>query len=192
MTESRIGLTERLRREGRWEEAAKFKDVAIRDLRAKGIRKAEASEHAWEAMANAFPPLANTGDGPPEAMAGEPLPPQQPGGTAPDIDVEALLDRLDNDRQPPDLIRDTLWAYENLENRWTKPEDAPSLGAWSLLLWARQYRNRFFEQVLPRAMMNKPEEEADIQRYETRAIADCHRILQQMMQADGPPPAGVE
>ena len=36
MTESKIELTERLRREGRWEEASRFKDTAVRDLREKG------------------------------------------------------------------------------------------------------------------------------------------------------------
>jgi hypothetical protein len=68
------------------------------------------------------------------------------------VDVDALLERPD---QLPDLTRDTLWAYENLLNRRVKPEDAPSLGAWSLLIWARQYRNRFFEQLLPKAMSAK-------------------------------------
>jgi len=58
MNESKIALTERLRREGRWAEASKFKDTALADFRAKGMKRDEASEAAWEAMEKAYPPLA--------------------------------------------------------------------------------------------------------------------------------------
>ena len=57
MNESRIELTERLRREGRWSEASKFKDTALADFRAKGMKRNEAGAAAWEAMAEAYPPL---------------------------------------------------------------------------------------------------------------------------------------
>jgi hypothetical protein len=187
MLESKIEVTERLRREGRWSEASLFKDQELKRLRGEGMNKAEASEQAWAAMAETFPPLANRG-GPdvhtdaPGATAAEPWPAQQPRGMEPDIDVEALLDRIGDDRQAPDLVRDTLWVYGALENRRAKPEDAPSLGAWSLLLWARQYRNRFFEQVLPKAMMNKPPEDEENIRDENRKIEDIVKILRQYQQ----------
>ena len=47
MNESKIELTERLRREGRWPEASKFKDEALRKLRGDGMTKAEAGQAAW-------------------------------------------------------------------------------------------------------------------------------------------------
>ena len=65
MNESKIELTERLRREGNWSEASKFKDDALRDFRSKGMKRDEASEAAWDAMEQAFPPIvtvAATGD----------------------------------------------------------------------------------------------------------------------------------
>ncbi len=65
MIESKIALTERLRREGNWSEASKFKDGALRDFRAKGMKRDEASDAAWEAMEQAFPPtdaVASTTD----------------------------------------------------------------------------------------------------------------------------------
>ena len=65
MNESKIALTERLRREGRGDAAAKFKDNALRDFRAKGMKRDEASDAAWEAMEQAFPPtgaVASTTD----------------------------------------------------------------------------------------------------------------------------------
>jgi len=58
VNESKIALTERLRREGRWDAASKFKDDALRDFRGKGMKRDEASEAAWEAMEQAFPPRA--------------------------------------------------------------------------------------------------------------------------------------
>lgn len=56
MNESKIALTERLRREGRWNAASKLKDDALRDFRSKGMKRDEASVAAWEAMERAFPP----------------------------------------------------------------------------------------------------------------------------------------
>ena len=56
MNESKIVLTERLRREGRWGKASKFKDEALKELRSKGMKRDEASEAAWEAMEQAYPP----------------------------------------------------------------------------------------------------------------------------------------
>lgn len=58
MNESKIELTNRLRREGRWAEASKLKDTALADFRAKGMRRDEAAEAAWAAMEEAYPPLA--------------------------------------------------------------------------------------------------------------------------------------
>jgi hypothetical protein len=60
MNESKIALTERLRREGRWAEASKLKDAALAEFRAKGMKRDEASDAAWDAMEKAYPPLAAT------------------------------------------------------------------------------------------------------------------------------------
>ncbi len=59
MNESKIALTERLRREGNWSAASKLKDDALRDFRAKGMKRDEASDAAWVAMEKAFPPTAS-------------------------------------------------------------------------------------------------------------------------------------
>jgi hypothetical protein len=57
MQESKIEATERLRREGLWGEASKFKDAVIKQLRAEGKKRGEAAEEAWVKMAEKFPPL---------------------------------------------------------------------------------------------------------------------------------------
>ena len=58
MNESKIGLTERLRAEGRWGEASRFKDETLRTLRSQGMTKAEAGDNAWQQMAEKYPPQA--------------------------------------------------------------------------------------------------------------------------------------
>jgi hypothetical protein len=55
--ESRIELTDRLRREGRDEEASLYRNQVREQLRAEGKTRKEAMEGAWEATRLAFPPL---------------------------------------------------------------------------------------------------------------------------------------
>jgi hypothetical protein len=183
MTESKIELTERLRREGRWAEASKLKDTAMQEFRGKGMKRDEASDAAWEAMATAFPPLPPAEESISEVPNMATGNPHGYGGHDEDlIALDALLKRI-GDQQSPDLIRDSLWVYQHLANRNAKPENAPSLGAWSLLQWARQYKNRFFEQVLPRAMLNKPDEEKKEQvRREKSKIEDIKALLEELNQ----------
>src|SRR5689334_13727195 len=129
--ESMIDATDRLRREGKWSEASTYRDDLRRQLRADGRPKSEASDVAWQAMIEKFPP--------------------QP--VADTINVTEELDELDFEGlavqfggNAPDLLRDAMWVYENLVNKRATAQDAPSLGAWSLLKWARGNSNRFFEQ----------------------------------------------
>jgi len=72
MSESKIGLTERLRQEGRWGEASKFKDQTVKKLRGEGMKRAEAAEEAWRRMAEAYPPLAAPGPAPEPAAVHQP------------------------------------------------------------------------------------------------------------------------
>ena len=57
MNESKLDISNRLRREGRWAEASLFKDGIIKELRADGLKRPEAQAQAWEQMAERFPPL---------------------------------------------------------------------------------------------------------------------------------------
>lgn len=79
---------------------------------------------------------------------------------------EAVSDNRDElDEPEPDMARDILWTYANLDHPSAEREAAPSDGAWSMLTWARSERNRFFEQILPKAVTARPvaviEQEAD-------------------------------
>jgi hypothetical protein len=185
-------LMERLRAEGRWEGpegAEAFKNTALAEFKAKGVKNA--AEEAWAAMASTFPPLQaveapaaadpfgsveaalDGGEGKLATGAVE-----VPGDF---IDVDALLDRPE-DLASPDLAADICWAYANLANSRAMPDTAPNLGAWSLLTWARGARNRFFEQLLPRALAarDKQGEEQQNIRKEKIAIAEIEALLAKM------------
>ncbi len=118
MSESKIELTERLRREGRWAEASKFKDETVKKLREGGMKRSEANEQAWEEMAQAFPPLPPSADPP----AGEQVSEPSDGTAGPtflaapleDIDVDALLERAGNNE--PDLIRDPGYPLDSTDH----------------------------------------------------------------------------
>ena len=58
MSESRIELTERLRREHRWDAACIFRDKVRQQGRDDGLTKREANTLAWEKMASTFKPLS--------------------------------------------------------------------------------------------------------------------------------------
>jgi len=90
MEESKIVTTERLRREGRWEEASAYRDQVRKELRSQGKPRKEAAERAWDTMMAKFPPLA-----PPEPAS------------------EPAADSQDTQEDGYDLLEalcDTAWA----------------------------------------------------------------------------------
>jgi hypothetical protein len=99
----KLDVMSRLRTEGRWAEAEKFKNATLAEFKAKGVKNAV--EEAWAATAAAFPPLQAL----PTAESGN-THPESPNGDC-DMDVDALL--ADDDQHPPDLARDILWAHES-------------------------------------------------------------------------------
>ena len=60
MSETRIMLTDRLRREGREEEAVRYRNQVREQLKAEGKKRKEAMEGAWEATRLAFTPLPSS------------------------------------------------------------------------------------------------------------------------------------
>ncbi|WP_231936490.1 hypothetical protein, partial [Bythopirellula polymerisocia] len=56
---------------------------------------------------------------------------------------------------PESYFRDATWAYDRLAVADVEPSDAPSPGAWSLLNWAKQNQDRFFEQIMPKVLAAK-------------------------------------
>ena len=160
MTESKIVATDRLRKEGRWEEASLWRDNQRKQFRAEGKSKSDANDDSWQAMIEAFSPLPV-----------EELPAAESYEAVELLDIDSYEDR-------PDMSRDILWVYENMVRKGVTPKDAPSRGAWALLQWSRENRNRFFEQVLPKAKATEKEAKEEENRLEDEAqIQDMRKMI---------------
>ena len=90
---------------------------------------------AWREAEEAFPPLAK-----PE-LDGDAMTPEE---------VKELLAKPEF--ETVDLADDVLWVYGAMDNKQARAKDAPTRGVWSMLKWARNQRDRFFEHLLPRAL----------------------------------------
>lgn len=179
--ESKIALTDRLRREGRWEAATLFKDAVFEELRSAGIRGQQAKDTAWAEMARRFPPLP-----PPVAPKKEEKPPEALEEVVEEEGVEEMseeeadaVERMLETLAPVDLFADIRWVYSQLENKRVRPDQAPSAGAWSLLQWARKYQSRFFEQLLPKALAKGPEDTDGVKR-DRRRVEEIEAIIMKL------------
>jgi hypothetical protein len=129
--ESKAELTDRLRREGRFD-AFKARREA---MKGQGM----APKDAWRAAAEEFPPqgLARV-----EAFPGaEDL----PAGV-----LEVLKAKGDCN-----IAKAIRWVFDAIGDPSIKPTDAPSTGAWSLLAWARSSaatRGQFYAMYLPKLL----------------------------------------
>ena len=124
MRESKAELTDRLRREGRFEAFKKRRE----ELKANGTP----AKQAWYQAATEFPATET-------AAMKSAIPAEQ---------LEALKRKY-----AVPTIEAAFWALEHLDTPWTQPDDAPSAGAWSLLQWARQNpmtRTEFFRTFGPK------------------------------------------
>jgi hypothetical protein len=133
MRESKAELTDRLRREGRFEAFKKRRE----ELKAGGM----AASDAWGAAATEFLSLDT-----------KPV-----GGAVPTVDLQAL-----KGKPPVSIVNAAAWAFEYLDTDWITPTDAPSAGAWSLCAWARSSmaaRTEFYRMFAARIVL-PPQEEA--------------------------------
>jgi len=132
MRESKAELTDRLRREGKFDAFKKRRE----DLKAGGM----AAGDAWDVAAEEFPSL----DAKPDP------------GTLPKADRRALKGKL-----PVSIAQAAARAFEQLDCDWIKPADAPSPGAWGMLEWARSSmtaRSEFYRTFVAKLMMPPQEE----------------------------------
>jgi hypothetical protein len=132
MEESRIEITDRLRREGRWAEASKFKQAKFNQLKAEGIRGEERKDQAWDALELAFPPL-------PEP---EPEEPKELEDFVGDFDLGAADLPLEMEwvANHPKLIDDTKAAKD-----YPEPPNAKAL---NMFHWAQGAKTKFFDKVM--------------------------------------------
>lgn len=145
MTESKIELTHRLQREGRWNEASAVRDRVRKERRQAGDTRDAANEAAWEAMAQQFPPITVG------ALRVESSTQANESANDPFSDDDGSA-QLPETLQPASLATfaaDLAWAYQNLCSPVTA-DIAPSGAAWALRAWGRSEkgRDKFFAVAL--------------------------------------------
>lgn len=160
--ETKAETTSRLRNEGRWDDACRFREQARERLKAEGKTRKEAREEAWQLMAEEFPPL--------------------PVEQAEESDQAEFEPNFESDDDADvDLVRDIIWVYGKIEHKNVSPADAPSHGAWSLLAWARKYRTQFFEKMLDRALAKQNEtDDKETVTHSKIALDQCEKLLSEI------------
>jgi len=185
VNESKIALTERLRREGRWDAATKFKDDALRDFRSKGMRRDEASEAAWEAMEQAYPPIAAvapTADMQAEVVTDTRIqgPSEIPSDWPPLADnasLQAEIGWCQANRLRVVEERANGVIVVHLDRARTP---APS---WAALGWLETSIKTYskFVDVAAKATSTQDDEQAEVRR-EQQSIEEVRRLLTQMLE----------
>ncbi len=170
MEESQIVATDRLRSEGRWEEASLYRDQIRKQLRAEGKTKAEAKEASWAAMLAKYPPL------PFEESA------ENAETEATQAEIAALVARTEG--QEAFLVDDLQWAYENYLDDSITPQDAPSRGAWMTMKFARSSRNKFMELVFGKLLPRQEEREQKQAFQKDLGIEEIERMIDEVSQEE--------
>lgn len=210
MAETRAELNDRLRREGRAEEAAKFREVVRSECRKAGMTKAAAGEHAWLELARNFSPIPSPAPEIPSpdasVDAGEVDPPdREPGdklGSSAASMLSAPRGRVTGlDAIPPTwpslpasaaLAAELAWCQSNRLQVVTETptsvkvdlsragEPAPSRSA---LAWLETAIRNFakFTDVLSKVAAGGTDE-ADEVRRERVALYEIERLLEEMIQ----------
>ena len=168
MTESKVVAMDRLRQDGRWNEASEFRDRVRTELRASGMNRSQAAEEAWVRMIAEYPA--------PESESGEELvvEPAWPSGLTEDdeqVALEAISGRTAN------FDRDFMWAYSQLGKSNVMPQEAPSAPAWFLLKYANSARSEFLKRAA--TFFERRESKAEAE----QALADDHRKQMSFIQS---------
>ena len=197
--ESKIELTERLRREGRWEEASKRKDEMVKLLRAEGMKRTEAVEEAWRRLAVEYPPLPHTAE--PEPEHGDDEAEEKAAGRV--VGPTTLPAAWGDLPESAPFEVEVEWVHQNrvlvVEERasgksllhWERArKPAPSYGAVNLMEFAATNRKGFMD-ILQRVKPGENGDEENIRREKT-SIAEIKRILEDLREARTVAPSSGE
>jgi hypothetical protein len=56
---------------------------------------------------------------------------------------------------------DIEWAYLNKNNKDATPDDAPNIGAWGMMTWAREHAHEFYMSIFTKVLPSKAAIDAD-------------------------------
>lgn len=149
--ESKIEITRRLQASGLWDQVSVYRTERRIRYRDVGLTKKEAKEKSWADMQSKYPPPGVEPVEPPDIEMPEPVLPE------PEDDIVHIAATLGS----MDVARDVEWAYNNLNDQRVRADQAPSGGAWSMLLYAREARHKFLELVAKYDVQKQKQDEKE-------------------------------
>ena len=187
MTESKIELTERLRREGRWAEASKLKDEAIKEAKKAGMKSDEASSgRGWEAMEKGIrrcrlQQSRNTAmmrqKRRQRGVLSVPLRCRSPGRLPDSAPLDVEVEWVHQNRV---LAVEERASGKSLLHWERARKPAPGYGAVNLMEFAATNRKGFMD-ILQRVKPGENGDEENVRR-EKKSIAEIRGILEQLNQ----------
>ena len=154
MQEHELKEYQRLRAEGQWIAASKFREAERKRLLAAGRNRQQARGESWEAMLEKYPPLDVQTPARQSALALE----RWSEADAADSELQSDEHNWDaefaeelkqlallTNCQPTDADRDIDFAYRNMALSSVTPLMAPSGAAWQWYLYARREPHKFLE-----------------------------------------------
>ena len=73
----------------------------------------------------------------------------------PDLNGKDIDPELFKDKPPCNVLDEIEWVRQNLQHTGADLCDAPSMGAWSMLLWARGNEAEFFKNIVTKTLPSK-------------------------------------
>ena len=147
--ESKLELTNRLRAEGRWDAACEFRERVREKHKSAGKTKKAAGILAWQAMATKYPP-------PPEP------------------EMKSVPSNVFANKPATTITQDIEWVYQTMAFSDVEPEQAPSGGAWGMLLFVRasdRNRSEFFRNLLSKILPSRSDQGRPVP-YEQDTVSD--------------------
>lgn len=79
-----------------------------------------------------------------------------------------------------DMQRDAKWVYHMIGVRGVTRDQAPSPGAWNMLIYAREHKDKFFQILLPKLCKDVDGESSEMERQKehSRDIGKMQQILE--------------
>ncbi len=136
----KLEVKRRLEIEGRWENFELVRERLRRAKRDGGKSRDQANTESWREMIEAFPPLPS---------------PEPKDESLTEKELLALKAKSGST-----FRQDVQWVYDIFSDKTIRPDDAPSVGAWGLLQWARDSnRAKFYADLVPRYVAAYEEKE---------------------------------
>ena len=172
----RVYLFDRLKREGRWDEASAWRKERQIELHQDGLGKSE--DRSWSDMADNFPPVVGVSD--------EELPPDEviepPNGQAVHGHrKERSQDYAASEAPQYEARTDAEWVYFNLTNPNPDPKSAPTQGGWGLLQWAIENKKEFYRTYAPKVLGADSAKDSDDVKDEKRSVQERLDVFNSLM-----------